>query len=250
MGSGSACRSLYGGWVQWEMGSLQDGSDSRAVQVASETHWPEMRVIVLVVNDQKKDTSSADGMQESVRTSKLMKIRAEQFVPKRMKEMQQAILNKDYQTFGDLTMKDSDDFHDVCADTVPAIHYLKPISKNIIKLIHGYNQHCGRIEAAYTYDAGPNAVLYLLERNVVPILALVSHYFPPMKTSEASFCKDTTLWKQAQKYQIPNGLKSLIEVSPDALKYILYTTIGQGPQILSPQYSLLDHSSGLPYSKL
>jgi len=49
MGSGSACRSMYGGWVKWEMGKLSDGSDSKAIQVKPETYWPEMRILVLVV---------------------------------------------------------------------------------------------------------------------------------------------------------------------------------------------------------
>jgi hypothetical protein len=37
-----------------------------------------MRILVCVVNDQKKETSSTDGMQQSVKTSKLLEKRASQ----------------------------------------------------------------------------------------------------------------------------------------------------------------------------
>ena len=36
-------RSVYGGFVQWQMGQLPDGADSLAVQLASAAHWPQLR---------------------------------------------------------------------------------------------------------------------------------------------------------------------------------------------------------------
>ena len=34
-------------------------------------------------------------------------------------------------------------------------------------------------QVAYTFDAGPNACLYLLESDVPMVLSLVQHFFPP-----------------------------------------------------------------------
>ena len=47
---------MFGGFSKWIAGERADGADSRALPVVPETHWPEMRVLVLVANDQKKGT--------------------------------------------------------------------------------------------------------------------------------------------------------------------------------------------------
>ncbi len=76
-GSGSACRSLYGGFVKWEKGTRADGLDSKAVQVAGREHWPEMEAFILIVCETEKDTPSTEGMQNSVATSPFLAYRAE-----------------------------------------------------------------------------------------------------------------------------------------------------------------------------
>jgi len=249
VGSGSACRSLFGGWVAWEKGVEEDGSDSIAVPIASETHWREMQVLVLVVNDNRKDTSSTLGMQRSVETSRLLKERAEHIVPDRMLQMIDAIGRRDFSLFSELTMMDSDDFHRVCADTDPPIFYLNEISKKIIKIIRALNEFSTEPQAAYTFDAGPNAVIYLPQRSMVSVMALVLHYFPPSATAMKSFVKDEGLLQRAKAFPIAEPLKKLIhlEPQPDSLKYILSTSIGPGPQVLSETLSLIDVSTGLPY---
>src|SRR5699024_7659168 len=67
-GSGSACRSIYGGFVEWQKGNKADGSDSYAVQVQPEGDW-DVRVAAVVLSDTVKSTSSREGMKRTVATS-------------------------------------------------------------------------------------------------------------------------------------------------------------------------------------
>lgn len=39
-------------------------------------------------------------------------------------------------------------------------------------------------QVAYTFDAGPNACLYLLEENVEMVLGLLRHFFPPANADD------------------------------------------------------------------
>ena len=69
-GSGSACRSLWGGWVTWERGQAADGTDSHGTPLAPQDHW-DLRVIVALVSSEKKAISSREGMLHTEATSPL-----------------------------------------------------------------------------------------------------------------------------------------------------------------------------------
>eukprot|EP01133_Synstelium_polycarpum_P015584 gene15584-18509_t len=244
IGSGSACRSIFGGFVKWEMGQLADGTDSIAVQVAPESHWPDMHIIVLVVNDKKKETSSTSGMQQSAATSPLMAERCATTVPSRMAAIEAAIQSCDFETFGDITMKDSDDFHEVCATTDPPIYYLNDTSRYIMNLIHKYNKMSGKVKCAYTFDAGPNACIYLPKENVIEVLSLFIKHFPDSDLSKG----DQTNVAKIQEFQPCKSIHTLYtpETSfPNSLKYILHTKIGPGPRVLDASESLVN-ADGLP----
>ena len=96
MGSGSAARSAYGGFVKWQKGEKPDGSDSCAVQIASSQHWPEIRDVMAVVDAGKKKISSRSGMKQTILTSKLYQERLRHW-ENNCKEMERAILAKDFQ---------------------------------------------------------------------------------------------------------------------------------------------------------
>jgi len=147
------------------MGTKVDGSDSVAVSIAPASHWPTIRALILVVSAEKKGVSSTSGMQITVSTSPLMSHRASVVVPINMLKMTEAILNKDFQTFGEVTMRESNSFHATCADTYPPIFYMNDVSKAAIRVVEDINKQAGKVIAAYTFDAGPNAVIYYEEEN-------------------------------------------------------------------------------------
>jgi diphosphomevalonate decarboxylase len=173
-GSGSACRSLMGGYVAWRSGSAKDGSDSIAEEVAPASHWPEMRALILVVSAEKKDVGSTVGMQTTVQTAQLFPSRLE-VVPKRMAEIERAIAEKDFETFARITMQDSNTFHACCLDSWPPIHYLNDVSKAAMDAVNSINRKAGKLVCAYTFDAGPNAVIYYLEEHTHRVAGIFRH---------------------------------------------------------------------------
>lgn len=140
-GSGSACRSIYGGFVHWNKGDLDDGTDSLAVQVADELHWPNMRVLIIVVNDKKKKVSSTEGMATTAQNSELFGYRVEHVVSNRVTVMKKSIIEKDFESFAELTMKDSNQFHAVCLDSYPPLVYMNDVSHKIAAVVHEYNKY-------------------------------------------------------------------------------------------------------------
>ncbi|KAI9801399.1 MAG: hypothetical protein M1825_003378 [Sarcosagium campestre] len=224
-GSGSACRSLMGGYVAWEMGQAADGSDSQAVQVAPAAHWPEMRALILVVSAAKKGVSSTAGMQATVKTSELFQARATHVVPRRMLAMERAIRERDFESFASLTMKDSNGFHATCLDTEPPIFYLNDVSRAAIRAVEALNQKAGRLVAAYTFDAGPNAVVYYLEADEPSVVG-------PFRLALGDVDGWTRQWKQVD--EAAKDCDTFDENTLLTLKVgvsrVIMTSVGEGPE--------------------
>lgn len=168
--SGSSCRGLMGGFVKWERGELPDGTDSYATQVADNAHWPEVVDLIALVSAEKKRISSSEGHRRTPSTSELFKVRPE--IAERFAGMaSRAIGQRDFQTLGEIIIKDSNNMHATMLDSYPPIMYLNDASRRIIYAIHDLNASEGRIVGAYTFDAGPNAHIITLKNDIPKIKA-------------------------------------------------------------------------------
>lgn len=191
-------------------------------------------------------------METSRKTSLLLQHRAAHIVDFRLAEIERAFLSKDFETFGRITMQDSNQFHATCLDTYPPIFYMNDTSKQIIKLVHAFNEYHGSILAAYTFDAGPNAVIYTLEQHVDSILAMVATFFPPPGNTE-SYCNRPDRYESALQNAgalLPADLQLRLHstgrvVKAGDVKYVFVTKSGAGPICQPASERLLDPVSGL-----
>lgn len=203
-GSGSACRSLFGGIVVWKAGKRTDGKDSFALQVFERDYWPEIIDNIVVVSQDKKKTPSRLGMRQTVNTNPLFGVRTLS-AERRLKLFKESYRRRDISGIAAHMMADSNEMHALMLSTVPSIRYLNPISYSLMDAVEELNENEGKIIAGYTFDAGPNA-------NIVTV----------------------------NKYQkkVMDMLKQFKEKG--SVIYIKTSRVGDGPKLLGAEYSMIN----------
>jgi diphosphomevalonate decarboxylase len=148
-GSGSACRSIPEGFVEWQAGV--DDSSSYAYSIASPDHW-ELADCIAVVSQAHKVTGSTEG-HALADTSPLQGARIAD-ADRRLVMCRQAILDRDFATFAEVVESDSNMMHAVMMTSQPRLMYWLPAT---IAVMHAVIAMRGDgLDACFTIDAGPN----------------------------------------------------------------------------------------------
>lgn len=148
-GSGSACRSVPGGFVEWFPGEQDE--DSFASSIAPVDHWDLVDIIAVVSADHKKVGSTAG--HELAKTSPLQNARI-QDTARRLDIVRSAIKNRDFQAMADTIELDSNMMHAVMMTSTPPLMYWESTSVSIMKAVKNWRD--SGIPVCYTLDAGPN----------------------------------------------------------------------------------------------
>lgn len=148
-GSGSACRSVLGGFVLWEKGYSDDTSVARSIDAAD---W-DIGMLFVVVNDQQKDVSSRIGMQRTVDTSVFYSAWLDS-VDKDLVDMQQAIQQQDVYAVGEIAERNALKMHATTLGAVPPFTYWSADSLRVMDKVRDYRRAGHPVH--FTMDAGPN----------------------------------------------------------------------------------------------
>ncbi len=159
LGSGSAARSVPGGYVEWQAG--YSDADSFAYSIAGPEYW-NLVDLIAIVDPLEKVTGSSEG-HDLAATSPLNPLR-QSGVNERLAICREAILKRDFAAFAEVVEEDSNWTHAVMRTSDPPLYYWRPETEVILWQVLAWRKAGHAICA--TVDAGPNVHIMALENEI------------------------------------------------------------------------------------
>lgn len=148
LGSGSACRSVPGGFTLWD-GESDTASFAR--QVASPEHW-DLRDAIAIVSTQHKAVRSHDG--HGLAPSSPLYAARLAAVPTLLAAVRAGIANRDLSAMGPSIEVDALAMHGVMMTSTPSLLYWQPATVEVLQAVRAWRQN--GLFVYFTMDAGPN----------------------------------------------------------------------------------------------
>lgn len=165
-GSGSACRSIPAGFVEWLAGT--SSADSYAVQIAPPSFW-DLRDVIAVVSTTEKHVGSTEG-HAAASSSHFLAARL-QAVPERLARVRHALATRDLEMLGNAIEQDAIELHLIAMTSRPPIFYWSPGMVRVIQAVHAWRAE--GVAVYFTLDAGPNVHLICEARDADSVVARV-----------------------------------------------------------------------------
>ena len=174
LGSGSACRSFFGGYCLWTAGAEPESQS--VMQVYDEDHWPLADLIVIVSPETKSVSSSAGHL--TTASSPLFKPRVAG-IPARMRRVRAALAARDLDALGVEIEAEALDMHAVMMTATPSLRYLLGGSVDFLSWLRKEREETG-LPAYFTIDAGPNIHVICDFKDTAKVSARINAAFPQL----------------------------------------------------------------------
>lgn len=158
-GSGSACRSIPSGTVEWLDGNTSETSFAKTIFPAD--YW-EIADVVAVVSESRKAVSTSKA-HENASSSPFQNERVKRMKDKNTR-LKKLIKEKDFQKFGELIESEALELHAIYITQKPALIYLMPNSLLIMKLCNKWRED--GLPVYFTVNTGQDVHLIIEKKNV------------------------------------------------------------------------------------
>lgn len=168
-GSGSAARSIFGGFVEMRLGTRADGLDTLAQPLAPAEHW-DLQVVVVITQQEPKPVSSTEGMVHTAETSPYydawLQAHETDLVAAR-----RAILERDLEALGEVAEHSALKMHGAAMAARPGLLYWNEVTVAVIRAVLGLRR-AGHV-AYFTVDAGPQVKILCLPDSLDAVVSAV-----------------------------------------------------------------------------
>jgi diphosphomevalonate decarboxylase len=158
IGSGSASRSLWQGFVEWHRGEREDGLDSYAEPLPYT--MPHLVIGLLIFSNAQKSIGSREAMNHTTQTSQLYASWPHQ-VEQDLVKMKHALEQQNFQLMGETAENNAMAMHATLLAAQPSICYFLPETIRAMHQIRALRQD--GLQVYWTQDAGPNLKVLTLE---------------------------------------------------------------------------------------
>lgn len=165
-GSGSSCRSIPDGFVEWLDGTTSE--TSYAVSLYPPNYW-DIADIVVIVGKDKKAVSTTEG-QKLAKSSPFFKVRLEN-INKKINLIKKYLKEKDFKNFGELIEQEALELHAVMLTSTPSLIYWLPGTLRVIHAVRKWRK--GGLQVYFTLNTGQNVHLICQKKSVKEIVKRV-----------------------------------------------------------------------------
>jgi diphosphomevalonate decarboxylase len=175
LGSGSAGRSFYGGYVQWSAGTMPEAQ--RIAPLFDPGHFP-LADVICVLSDAEKAVPSTTA-HRAAWSSPL-------FAPRlaglqdRLDAVKLALECRDFDALGPLLEAEALEMHAVIMSSEPPVRYLTDATSRLLTFVREQRRR-GALPGYFTIDAGPNVHLLCRPADAAAVAATVSRAFPGVR---------------------------------------------------------------------
>lgn len=155
--SGTACRCVCGGFVEWKDGDTSETSYSQSIFSAD--HW-DLRSVIAIVDEGQKKISSTEG-HTTASSSKFFAVRQKN-IKQKIKKVKQLLADKDFSQLGELIEQECLEFHSILFTSQPPLITWYPGTIQVIAAVK--QMRTEGIEAYFTINTGFNAHVITLPK--------------------------------------------------------------------------------------
>ncbi|HEM2797957.1 TPA: diphosphomevalonate decarboxylase [Streptococcus suis] len=196
-GSGSSTRSLFGGFVEWDMGT---GSEDSMAHPIDDADW-DIGMVVLAVNTGPKKIASREGMDHTVATSSFYTAWVET-AKQDLVDIKAAIASRDFEKLGQITEHNGMKMHATTLSANPPFTYWSADSLVAQEAVRQVREATG-LSAYMTMDAGPNVKVLCRASQMDELVAELAKVFPrekiiTSKPGPATYVLSEDEWQTSQ----------------------------------------------------